>query len=73
MSEPEPSCVDRLVASIESVIRGKRRVVENVVVALLARGHVLLEDVPGLHPLAVLLSERPRASAPAAEGDTPAG
>jgi MoxR-like ATPase len=48
MSETEPSGVDRLVESIESVIRGKRRVVENVVVALLARGHVLLEDVPGV-------------------------
>ena len=32
-----------------------------------------IENVPGLHPLAVLLSERPRTSAPAAEGDTPAG
>ena len=40
--------VDRLIANIEKVIRGKRRVVENVVVALLARGHVLLEDVPGV-------------------------
>ncbi len=32
-----------------------------------------IENVPGLHPLAVLLSERPRTSAPAAEGDTSAG
>jgi MoxR-like ATPase len=41
------SGTERLVQSVERVIRGKRRVVENVVVALLARGHVLLEDVPG--------------------------
>ena len=40
--------IDRLIANVESIIRGKRRVVENVVVALLARGHVLLEDVPGV-------------------------
>jgi MoxR-like ATPase len=39
---------ERLVAAIESVIRGKNRVVETAVVALIARGHVLLEDVPGV-------------------------
>lgn len=37
-----------LVANVERVIRGKHRVVEAVVTALLARGHVLLEDVPGV-------------------------
>lgn len=42
-SEP----LDRLRASVESVVRGKSDVVEHVLTALLARGHVLLEDVPG--------------------------
>jgi MoxR-like ATPase len=37
-----------LVRSVESVVLGKRAVVETVVVALLARGHVLVEDVPGV-------------------------
>jgi MoxR-like ATPase len=37
-----------LVRNVESVVLGKRAVVETVVVALLARGHVLVEDVPGV-------------------------
>lgn len=34
--------------NIERVIYGKRLVIEKILVALLARGHVLLEDVPGV-------------------------
>jgi len=37
-----------LQASIEQIIKGKPQVVELTVVALLARGHVLIEDVPGV-------------------------
>ena len=37
-----------LQASIEQIIKGKPKVVELAVVALLARGHVLIEDVPGV-------------------------
>lgn len=37
-----------LLASIETVIHGKRSLIENVVTCLLAGGHVLLEDVPGV-------------------------
>ncbi len=40
--------VRRLVENVERVIRGKTTVVRRVVTALLARGHVLLEDVPGV-------------------------
>lgn len=36
-----------LVANIETVIAGKRRVVVLTVLALIAEGHVLIEDVPG--------------------------
>ncbi len=43
VSEP----LQRLRASVESVVRGKSDVIEHVLTALLARGHVLLEDVPG--------------------------
>jgi len=38
----------RLVESVERVLFGKRAAVETVVAALLARGHVLVEDVPGV-------------------------
>ncbi|HXF82958.1 MAG TPA: MoxR family ATPase [bacterium] len=40
--------VDRLIASIEEVIVGKRETIELIVAALLAGGHVLLQDVPGV-------------------------
>jgi MoxR-like ATPase len=45
--ETEPPAA-RLVRNIEGVILGKRAVVETVVAAFLARGHVLVEDVPGV-------------------------
>jgi MoxR-like ATPase len=38
----------RLVEGLDKVIRGKRPVLENLVTAVLAGGHVLIEDVPGL-------------------------
>ena len=37
----------RIIANVEQVIVGKRRIVELVLVTLLCRGHVLIEDVPG--------------------------
>jgi MoxR-like ATPase len=37
----------RLVGGVESVVHGRRWAVETVVVAVLAGGHVLLEDLPG--------------------------
>jgi len=40
--------VTRLQANIERVIRGKSEVIQLAVAALLARGHILLEDVPGV-------------------------
>ena len=40
--------LQRLVANIERVIYGKRDVVEMCVAGLLARGHVLIEDIPGI-------------------------
>jgi len=39
---------DTLINSVEQVFLGKREVIEKIVVALLCRGHVLLEDVPGM-------------------------
>ncbi|HYO63390.1 MAG TPA: AAA family ATPase [Pyrinomonadaceae bacterium] len=40
--------VDRLRAAVESVVRGKPEAVRLAVVALLAGGHLLIEDVPGV-------------------------
>lgn len=51
---PSPAVTDvqpfsnSLIANIETVIVGKRDVVELLVIALLCEGHVLLEDVPGV-------------------------
>ncbi len=40
--------IKRLQASVESVIKGKSEVVKMAAVALLANGHLLIEDVPGV-------------------------
>jgi len=39
---------NKLVQSISQVLIGKERQIRNVVVGLLARGHVLIEDIPGV-------------------------
>lgn len=53
-SEPEAlsidaaaNLIDDVVDNVEQVIVGKYEAIEHIVVAALARGHVLLEDVPG--------------------------
>ncbi len=40
--------IERIRAALESVIRGKSAVIESVLVGLVAGGHVLIEDVPGV-------------------------
>ncbi|MBZ0113385.1 MAG: MoxR family ATPase [Thermoanaerobaculia bacterium] len=53
--------IARLEANVASVLRGKDDVIRLAVVSLLARGHVLIEDVPGVgkttlaHALAISL------------------
>ena len=44
---PEPGLA-ALVDAVEGVFHGKREVVEMALAALLARGHILFEDVPGV-------------------------
>ncbi|MBB2899617.1 MoxR-like ATPase [Kineococcus radiotolerans] len=45
---PDPTAAARaLVDGVERVVRGRRAAVELLVTAVLARGHVLVEDVPG--------------------------
>lgn len=45
---PDLQKISRLVANVERVIRGKSEVVQFAIAAMLARGHVLFEDVPGV-------------------------
>ncbi|MBP1543748.1 MAG: MoxR family ATPase, partial [Oscillospiraceae bacterium] len=40
--------IEQLISNIESSIIGKRGVIEKVICAMLAGGHVLIEDVPGV-------------------------
>lgn len=40
--------IEKLIGNIEQVIIGKRPVIEKVVCAMLAGGHILIEDVPGV-------------------------
>ena len=39
---------DRIIENVEEVIVGQHDAVEHILVAMLARGHLLLEDVPGV-------------------------
>ena len=39
---------DRILSEVERAIVGKREVLELVLLGVLADGHILLEDVPGL-------------------------
>jgi MoxR-like ATPase len=41
------SLTERVVNNVETVIMGKREVVELTLLALLCQGHILIEDVPG--------------------------
>ena len=43
-----PPLADKLVANIELALKGKRETAELAVVCLMAEGHVLIEDVPGV-------------------------
>ncbi len=47
-ASPVQAIAERLVTNVERVIVGKRREVQLMLVALLSRGHVLIEDVPGV-------------------------
>ena len=55
MAEPTSQLIDvfgerfkRIVTNVETVIQGKREVIELTVLAMVSEGHVLIEDVPGV-------------------------
>lgn len=58
--------ISELVNNIEKVIRGKRKEITYVVTALIARGHILLEDNPGMGKTAMA---KALASSIATKGD----
>ena len=47
-TEPPVDLLDRLRRGLNAALRGKEEVIENVLACLLAQGHLLLEDLPGL-------------------------
>jgi MoxR-like ATPase len=57
----------RLIENVETVVHGKRERIELVLAALICKGHVLLEDVPGTAKTVLA-----RALAGSIEGATPA-
>ncbi|SDD90152.1 MoxR-like ATPase [Paenibacillus sp. UNCCL117] len=48
LTDPPQVILEKIVYQAEKAIVGKRDVIEKLLVALLAGGHVLLEDVPGV-------------------------
>src|SRR5262245_31383103 len=51
MKRLEPSAQERIFALREAIgetVRGKQQTIELAIVALLAEGHLLIEDVPGV-------------------------
>lgn len=56
--------IEQLIESVETVIKGKREVVKQALIALFAGGHLLVEDVPGVgkttlaHSLALIMQCR---------------
>ena len=48
LPQTSPARLQDLQENVESVFRGKTRVVRLTLACLLSRGHLLLEDVPGV-------------------------
>lgn len=43
-----PEKITQLQKELETIIKGKKAVTDKIIMAVLARGHILLEDVPGV-------------------------
>ncbi len=43
-----PALIESIIANIEKVIVGKREVIKLLIAGLLSRGHILIEDIPGV-------------------------
>jgi MoxR-like ATPase len=44
----ESQVIDRILTEVEKVIVGQRNLLEDIIIALITNGHILLEGVPGL-------------------------
>lgn len=51
---PSPAAVEQVLFEVKRLIVGQDYVLERLLAALLARGHVLLEGVPGLAKTAAI-------------------
>ncbi len=40
--------IEKLIKNLESIIRGKPEIIRLLILTILARGHILLEDIPGV-------------------------
>ena len=45
---PQSEALQKIISNMETVIVGKREVIEYALITLLSDGHLLLEDVPGV-------------------------
>lgn len=43
-----PQKITQLQNELETIIKGKKQITDKIIMAVLARGHILLEDVPGV-------------------------
>lgn len=48
MEEKMPQKITELQNQLEKIIKGKKDITDKILMAVLAKGHVLLEDVPGV-------------------------
>ncbi|MBN1901598.1 AAA family ATPase, partial [Candidatus Sumerlaeota bacterium] len=48
MARERQENLEKLRRNIEKIIKGKSEVVKNAIIAMLAQGHLLIEDVPGV-------------------------
>ena len=51
-----PEKITQLQKELETIIKGKKAVTDKIIMAVLARGHILLEDVPGVGKTTIALA-----------------
>ena len=56
---PDAAPMERLLYEVKKVIVGQDQLLERMIVALLARGHLLVEGVPGLAKTMAIKTARP--------------
>lgn len=54
-----PQKIKELQDQLERIIKGKKDITDKILMAVLAKGHVLLEDVPGVGKTTTALGTEP--------------